>query len=167
MAPALLIGWMIVVLLNSKSAALGLGLATASSQLWFLSGMVTLVCVVFIVAAALSFTAGTLWRNLAQSVQHDWRTEIYAHVQKVKLPFLESERTTRIATVLTDDINQLGRFLAATWPNDYLQLCTSFLVLMSMFLFFAQASPGSFYYRYQSLSGCHCSTGSTRPLDTR
>lgn len=137
MAPALLIGWMIVVLLNSKSVALGLGLATASSQLGFLAGMVTLVCVVFIVAAALSFSAGALWRNLAQSVQHDWRTEIYAHVQKVKLPFLESERTTRIATVLTDDINQLGRFLATTWPNDFLQLCTSFVVLISMFLFFA------------------------------
>jgi ATP-binding cassette subfamily B protein len=137
MVPALLIGWMIVVLLNGKMVALRLGLATASSQLGFLAGMVTFVCVVFIVAAALSFTAGTLWRNLAQSVQHDWRTEIYAHVQKVKLPFLESERTTRIATVLTDDINQLGRFLATTWPNDFLQLCTSFVVLISMFLFFA------------------------------
>lgn len=137
MTPALLIGWMIVVLINGKSTAVGLGLATTSSQLGFLTGMIALVCVIFIVAAALSFIAGMLWRSLAQSVQHDWRTRMYAHVQKVGLPYLESERTTRIATILTGDINQFGRFLATIWPSDFLQLCTSFVVLVSMFIFFA------------------------------
>jgi len=137
MAPALIIGWMIVVLITGKSAVLaGLGLATISSQFWLLVGIIVLVCAIFIVAAALSFSASALWRNLAQSVQHEWLTEVYAHVQKVRLPYLEGRRTTRIATVLTEDINQFGRFLA-TSANDLLQLGASFLVLITMFLFFA------------------------------
>lgn len=137
MTPALIIGWTIVVLINGQSAAFAFQFATVSSQLLFLTGMVALICIIFIVVATLSFSAGTLWRNLAQSVQHDWRTKMYAHVQKVGLPYLESERTTRITTVLTHDINQLGRFFITTWPNDFLQLCTSFIVLVSMFICFA------------------------------
>lgn len=137
MAPALIIGWLIVVLITGKSAALvRLGLGTASSQLGLLTGIIALVCILFMIAAGLSFIANALWRNLAQSVQHDWRTEIYGHVQKVGLSYIEGERTTRIATVLTEDINQFGRFLG-TSANDLLQLGASFLILIAMFLCYA------------------------------
>lgn len=137
MAPALIIGWMVVVLITGRNTAVvRFGLVTASSQLSFLTGVIALVCVVFIVSAALSYIENALWRNLAQSVQHEWLTTMYAHVQKVELAYLEGERTTRITTVLTDDINQLGRFFV-TSTNDLLQLGTSFLVLILMFLSFA------------------------------
>lgn len=127
-------GWIFLVLINGESVALvRLGLVSASGQLWFLAGVITLVCAII---AALSFAAGILWRDLGQSVQHEWRTEMYAHVQRVGLQHLEGERTTRIARVLTDDINQLGRFFA-TSANNLIQLGTSFLAFIPVFLFFA------------------------------
>ncbi|MGH3874955.1 MAG: ABC transporter ATP-binding protein [Pseudonocardiaceae bacterium] len=126
--------WFFWVLINGGSGALAyLGLASVSSQLWFLAGATVSVSAVI---AALSYGAGVLWRDLAQSVQHEWRTEMYAHVQKVGLRYLEGERTTRIASVLTDDINQLGRFFA-TSANDLLQLGTTFLAFIPVFLYFA------------------------------
>jgi len=130
----LFVGWILSVLTAGSSAPLvRLGLTSAFSQLWFLAGVATLVCVA---VAVLSFKAGMLWRDLAQSVQHGWRTEMYAHVQRVELRYLEGERTTRLARMLTDDINQLGHFFA-TSANDLLQLITSCLVLIPVFLFFA------------------------------
>ncbi|MGH8345115.1 MAG: ABC transporter transmembrane domain-containing protein, partial [Pseudomonas sp.] len=131
MALFLLVGWILSVLSSGTSASLvRLGLASASGQLWFLAGVAALVCVATV---ALSFKAGVLWRDLAQSVQHGWRTAMYAHVQRVELRYLEGERTTRLARVLTDDINQLGRFFA-TSANNLLQLATSFLLLIPVFL---------------------------------
>jgi ATP-binding cassette subfamily B protein len=130
----LFVGWMLSVLTSGPSASLvRLGLASVSGQLWFLAGVAALVG---IASVALSFKAGVLWRDLAQFVQHDWRTKMYAHVQRVELRYLEGERTTRLARVLTEDINQLG-FFFATSANDLLQLVTSFLVLIPVFLIFA------------------------------
>ncbi|MGH3799286.1 MAG: ABC transporter ATP-binding protein [Pseudonocardiaceae bacterium] len=134
MTPLALIGWMIVVLATGKSAALvRLGLVSVSGQLWFIAGATTLA---FVGGVAMSSIAGVLWRNLAQSVQHEWRTEMYAHVQRVELRYLEGERTTRLARVLTDDINQLGHFFAIS-AHNLLQLGTGFAVLIPVFLFFA------------------------------
>lgn len=128
------VGWILLVLTTGTSVALvSLGLASAASQLWFLTGVIGLVCVG---VAALSFVAGRLWRGLGQSVQHEWRTKMYAHVQRVELRYLEGERTTRITRVLTDDIDQLGRFFA-TSASDLIQLATSFFLLIPIFLFFA------------------------------
>lgn len=130
----LFFGWVISVITAGKSATLvHLGLASASSQLWFLAGVTTFLCAVCLAASS---TASMLWRDLAQSVQHEWRTKTYAHVQKVEVRYLEGERTTRIAKVLTDDINQLGHFFT-TSANDILQLSTGFLLLVPVFLIFA------------------------------
>lgn len=123
-----------LVLINGESVVLtSLGLVSASSQIWLLAGATVFVSAVI---AALSFGAGALWRDLAQTVQHEWRTEIYAHVQRVGLQHLEGERTTRIARVLTEDINQLGSFFAAS-ANDLIQLGTIFLTFIPVFLLFA------------------------------
>ena len=136
MAVALLIGVIISVPVAGPSAALvRLGLVSSSSQLWFWAGITALVCVVNVVV---SFIAGKLWRNLAQSVQHEWRTKMYVHIQRVQLRYLEDERATRLARVLTDDINQLSRFFASS-ANDLLQLGTSLLVLIPVFFVFAPA----------------------------
>ncbi|MDQ3761588.1 MAG: ABC transporter ATP-binding protein/permease [Actinomycetota bacterium] len=131
MAPVLFVSWILLVFTTGKSATLlRLGLTSFSTQLWFLSGITALVC---IVAAALAFISGVLWRDLAQSVQHKWRTEMYAHIQRVELRHLEGERTTRLASVLTDDVNQLGRFFV-TSANDLIQVGTGFITLIPVFL---------------------------------
>lgn len=132
--PPLIIGWMAVVLLSGTSPTLvGLGLTTAPGQLWFLGALTALVS---LAQAFVSFEASMMWRDLSQSVQEDWRRDTYAHVQRVELGFLEGERTTRLARVMTDDIDQLGRFFAGT--ADYLvSLGTGFLVVVPVFLIFA------------------------------
>ncbi|MGH3915951.1 MAG: ABC transporter ATP-binding protein, partial [Pseudonocardiaceae bacterium] len=122
------------VLTSGPSTALvSLGLTSAAGQLWFLAGTTALL---FAAAAVLSFISGMVWRDLAQSVQHTWRTETYAHVQRAQLRYLEGERTTRLTKALTEDVTQLGRFFA-TSANDILQVGTGFLVLIPAFLILA------------------------------
>ena len=41
----------------------------------------------------------SLWRNLAQDIQHDLRIDAYAHVQRLSATHLDSESTGRVATV--------------------------------------------------------------------
>lgn len=134
MAPSVFIGWIFAMLVTGKSPSLTrLGLSTLTGQLWFLTGMTALVSGA---GAGVSFVSGVLWRDLAESVRHRWRTETYAHVQRVELRHLEDERTTRLARVLIDDIDQMSRFLA-TSANDILQISTSFVALMMAFVIFA------------------------------
>ncbi|MCX4587276.1 ABC transporter ATP-binding protein [Streptomyces sp. NBC_01481] len=131
MALSLFIGWIAVVLIKGESALLTrMGLVGAATQLWFLAGVTALVC---LAVAGLSYASGMEWRGLGQAVQHDWRNETYAHVQHLELRHLEGERTTRIAGALTDDVNQLGNFFAHS-ANEVVQIVTSFLVLVPVFL---------------------------------
>ncbi|WP_308129845.1 ABC transporter ATP-binding protein/permease [Kitasatospora aureofaciens] len=134
MALGLFIGWIALVLIKGESAALvKLGLAGASTQLWALAGVTGLVCVA---VAGLSYASGVSWRRLGQAIQHDWRKETYPHVQRLELPHLEGERTTRIAGVLAEDINQLGNFVGNS-AHEVIQLVTSFAVLVPVFLLMA------------------------------
>src|SRR6185312_2227005 len=130
-------GWIIVVPIVGKSTILvRLGLTSTAVQMWFLVGAATVTA---IIDDVVTFRAAALWRNISQSVQHYWRTETYAHVQRVELRYLEGERATRLARVLTDDINQLGQFFA-TSAHNLVRLGSSFAVLVPAFLYF---SPGS------------------------
>lgn len=134
MTPALLIGLAFGVLVVGESAALArLGVAGVSGQLWFLTGT---LAVLVATGAVLAHISGMWWRDLAQAVAHDWRTQTYAHVQHVGLGDLEQERTTRLARVLTEDVDQLAR-LFATSANDLLQLGTAVAVLVPVFLILA------------------------------
>ncbi|MGH3850997.1 MAG: ABC transporter transmembrane domain-containing protein, partial [Pseudonocardiaceae bacterium] len=134
MAPSLFMGWMLAVLTKGPTASLmRLGLASGASQLWFLAGT-TLVA--FVAFARVSFTANMMWRDLSQIVQHEWRSEIYACVQRGTLRYLEGERMTRLAEVLTGDIDQLGRFLAGS-IDTLLKIATCFVIVIGSFLFWA------------------------------
>jgi ATP-binding cassette subfamily B protein len=132
LAITVFVGWTVAVPVVGKSAILtSLGLTSTVAQMWFLVGA---AIVTGIVEAAVTFRAEVLWHDLGQSVQHCWRTETYAHVQRVELQHLEGERATRLARVLTDDINQLGQFFAAS-AYDLVKLGTSFTVLVPIFLY--------------------------------
>ena len=52
-----------------------------------------------------------LWRNLAQTVEHEARMDAYAHVQQLELGYFEDQSTGGLMAVLNDDVNQLERFL--------------------------------------------------------
>ncbi|MGP3974352.1 ABC transporter ATP-binding protein [Streptomyces sp. 8N114] len=130
----LLIGWMPLVLFRGESRVLTrVGLTGTAAQLWALGGAATLVRVL---VTALSYGADTSWRRLGQDVQHEWRTEVYPHVQRLELHQMEKERTTRLAGVLTEDMNQLGSFLA-TGPNEVVRLATCLLGMVPAFLLLA------------------------------
>ncbi|MFJ5117141.1 ATP-binding cassette domain-containing protein [Kitasatospora sp. NPDC088548] len=134
MALGTFLGWTALVLIKGRAAPLvGLGLTTASAQLWGLAGLVSVACAA---VAALSYTSSLQWRGLGQDIQHDWRNRTYQHVQHLELRHLEGERTTRVAGTLTEDVGQLGTFFA-TSANDVLQLGTSLALLVPAFLLLA------------------------------
>jgi ATP-binding cassette subfamily B protein len=131
---AVLTGKITLVLLSGTGSTLArLGLATASSQLWFWAGAVALATAT---AGILSYSAAIAWRGLAQNVEHDWRTKLYAHAQQLELRHLEQERTTRVATTLTEDVRQLGRFLAGP-AHETIQLAVCTVALIPAFLVLA------------------------------
>jgi len=136
LVPSLFIGWMALVLMTGESALLvRLGFGTAASQLWFLAGATALV---FLGVAAASFAANRLWQDLARSVQHEWRTRTYAHIQRTELRHLEGERKTALARVLSDDVDEVGRLLSSS-ADYFLKLGANLAVLVPVFVL---AAPG-------------------------
>ncbi|CAI8159372.1 MAG: putative ABC transporter ATP-binding protein [Methanobacteriota archaeon] len=76
---------------------------------------------------------GILWRNLAQTVQHDLRLETFDHVQKQGMSWFDERRKGDLMAVLNDDINQLERFLDKG-ANDLLQVATTVIIVGAVFL---------------------------------
>ncbi|WP_295748804.1 ABC transporter ATP-binding protein [Undibacterium sp.] len=68
------------------------------------------------------------WRKLAQNLQHDLRLDTYSHVQKLEMAYFENQRTGNLMSVLSEDINQMERFLNGG-ANQIIQvLCSSIMV---------------------------------------
>jgi len=78
----------------------------------------------------------TLWRNLAQTIQHDLRLDAYKHLQNLELAYFEERSTGGLMSILSDDINQLERFLDVG-ANDILQTATTIIILGGAFLILA------------------------------
>ena len=136
LAPPFLIGVAVDSVVGGEGSFLGrwLGL-DAVAQLWLLAA------VTFAVWAAESVTEYLFqihWRELAQTLQHDLRSEAYDHVQRLDMPFFEARSSGGLMSVLNDDVNQLERFLDVG-ANDILQLVTTVLALGA---FFFVAAPG-------------------------
>ncbi|HEX6418247.1 MAG TPA: ABC transporter ATP-binding protein, partial [Acidimicrobiales bacterium] len=66
---------------------------------------------VWIVESATDYAAQLLWRNLAQTVEHEARMDAYRHVQRLELAWFEDQSTGGLLSILNDDVNQLERFL--------------------------------------------------------
>jgi ATP-binding cassette subfamily B protein len=134
LAPAVFLGWMALVLLKGSSGVLlRLGLVGASTQLLFLAGATALVSGV---NAAVTFAANSKWHDLARQVRQEWRGEIYARVQKAELRYLEGERMSRLARILTEDIDQLGGFFDGS-ADYFVRTATSVAILIPVFLVLA------------------------------
>ena len=67
--------------------------------------------VVWMVESATDYAASLLWRGLAQAVEHDLRVETYANVQELDVSWHEGSAPGRVLSVVSDDVNQLERFL--------------------------------------------------------
>jgi len=124
----------LLLLVRGEFGALAaLGIAGTGAQLAFFAGATALAS---LAAVGLGYAAGLAWRNLGQAVEHDWRTRTYAHVQRLSPATMENERTSRVASVLTEDVGQLGSFFARA-PHEAVQLATSVALLVPAFLLLA------------------------------
>lgn len=108
-APEILIGIAIdVVVRGQGSFVAGFGVTDPMHQVYLL-GALTLAIWVF--ESVFEFAYLVLWRNLAQTLQHELRTSAYAHVQNLDLAYFEDRSSGGLVAVLNDDVNQLERFL--------------------------------------------------------
>ena len=132
LAPPLLIGLAVdVVVLKEDSLLASFGLIDPWHQLVFLS---VLTFAIWGLESLFEYFYGILWRNLAQTVQHELRLETFDHVQKQGMGWFDERQKGDILAILNDDINQLERFLDKG-ANDFLQVSTTVLVVGGVFLF--------------------------------
>lgn len=108
--PELIIGAAVDVVVRGDTSLVSelLGIEGRFQQLVFLAVLNVLVWV----GESLSqYAYQLLWRNLAQSIQHDLRLDAYSHLQTLDLAWFENTTTGGLLSVLNDDVNQLERFL--------------------------------------------------------
>lgn len=108
--PELLIGVAVDIVVNEGDSFVGTltGIEDRFQQL------VVLACVtvvIWVAESASQYVAHVTWRNLAQSIEHDTRMEVYRHVQSLEMAYFEDTTSGGMSTVLNDDVNQLERFL--------------------------------------------------------
>ncbi|MEM8964162.1 MAG: ABC transporter ATP-binding protein [Acidobacteriota bacterium] len=134
LAPPVLIGAAVDIVVRREEswfAALGIedlrmqlvALAIATFAIWCLESL-------------FEYLAHVLWRNLAQTIQHELRIDAYAHLQTLDLAFFEANTSGGLMAVLNDDVNQLERFLDGG-ADDLLQMATTVVLIGAMFFYLA------------------------------
>jgi ATP-binding cassette, subfamily B, bacterial len=109
-APPFLIGIAVDIVVVGQDSLVGrvTGVADPRGQLVVLAA---LTVAVWLLESASQYVADLLWRNLAQTIQHEARLDAYANVQALDLASFEDRSTGALLAVLNDDVNQLERFL--------------------------------------------------------
>lgn len=137
--PEVLIGVAVDVVVSRKDSFLAKrGVIDPHDQLWFLALLTVLV---WVFESLFEYLYALRWRNLAQDVQHDLRMDAYRHVQRLDLRWFESRRTGNLMSVLSEDINQLERFLNGG-ANDLIQVLTSTVLVSGVFFVLAPEVAG-------------------------
>ena len=131
LAPPLLIGLAVdVVVMEESSYIASFGLVNPWHQLILLS---VLTFGIWGMESLFEYFYAVLWRNLAQTVQHELRLDTFEHVQKQGMGWFDERQKGDILAILNDDINQLERFLDKG-ANDLLQVSTTVVVVGAVFL---------------------------------
>lgn len=131
LAPPLLIGLAVDVVVEKEDSFLaGFGYSDPWHQIILLS---VITFIIWGLESIFEYFYGVLWRNLAQTVQHDMRIETFGHVQKQGMGWFDERQKGDILAILNDDINQLERFLDKG-ANDLLQVSTTVIVVGAVFI---------------------------------
>ncbi len=134
LAPPFLIAMGIDVVIEKEASFLsGFGVADPKGQLWILA---ILTLLIWGLESLFQFAYGVLWRNLAQTVEHELRLDAYEHVQGLEMAYFEDQSTGGLMAILNDDVNQLERFLDHG-ATDLLHVATTVVVISSAFFWFA------------------------------
>ncbi len=130
LAPPALIGAAVdVVVKKEDSLIASFGITNTFQQLLILC---ILSAIVWGLESLFQYAYERLWRNLAQTIQHDLRLDAYSHVQDLELAYFEARSTGNLLAVLNDDINQLERFLDVG-ANEILQVLTTVIIIGGAF----------------------------------
>ena len=108
--PELLIGAAVDVVVRSNDSIVArvFGVEDRFDQLLVLAAINVGV---WVVESVTDYVAQLLWRNLAQTIEHEARMDAYRHVQRLELAWFEDQSTGGLLSILNDDVNQLERFL--------------------------------------------------------
>lgn len=130
LAPPLIIGVALDVVVKGKQSIVAevgiidpfnqlIALAVATVAIWSLESL-------------FEWLLGIAWRNLAQGIQHEARMDVYTHVQDLEMRWFEDQSTGGLLAILSDDVNQLERFLDGG-ANEIIQLFVTSAVVTGMF----------------------------------
>jgi ATP-binding cassette subfamily B protein len=134
LAPEALIGVAVDVVVRGPDSVVALlGFPDPRTQLLVLT---VATFVIWLLESLFEYLYGLLWRNLAQTVQHELRLDAYGHLQDLDLSFYEERSTGGLMAILSDDVNQLERFLDRG-ANELIQVTTTVLVIGALFFVMA------------------------------
>ena len=134
LAPPALIGAAVDVVVKKEDSLIAhWGVKDIFGQLLLLS---FLSFIIWGLESIFEYAYSWLWRNLAQVIQHDLRIDAYSHLQELELAYFEERSTGGMMSILSDDINQLERFLN-DGANEVLQVATTVIVIGGAFFILA------------------------------
>ena len=134
LAPPVLIGAAVDIVVRREGSLLAdFGVTDARDQLLVLAIITFLI---WALESLFEYAYAVLWRNLAQSVQHDLRLDAYDRLQQLELAYFEDRSTGGLMAILNDDVNQLERFLDGG-ANEVLQVATAVALIGAAFFYLA------------------------------
>ena len=126
LAPPVLIGIAVDVVALREESFLGeLGWSDPREQFLIL---VALTVVIWVLESLFEYFYAVLWRNLAQTAQHELRMSAYQHIQDLEMRWFSQQTTGGLMAIMNDDVNQLERFLDQG-ATDLLQVATTVVVV--------------------------------------
>lgn len=134
--PEVLIGAVIDVIVRGQDSffAVNFGIHDRWHQLVILT---VLNAFAWIFESIFGYLSAITWRNLSQTIEHELRTDLYAHVQGLEVSWFEDTTSGGLLSVLNDDINQLERFL----DNGVASIIVVFWNVVLVGAVFAASSP--------------------------
>src|SRR5690606_230162 len=136
LAPPALIGLAVdTVVEGGDSTLAGLGVERPETQLAWLA---VLTVVIWGLESAFEYLQKWLWRNLAQTLQHELRVEAFEHLQTLDAAWFQEARTGGLLAIVNDDVNQLERFLDGG-ADDLLQTATTMVLVSAVFFWLSPA----------------------------
>ena len=132
LAPPLLIGVAVDVVVQKEDSLLAhWGVIDPWNQLIVLA---VATFVIWGLESLFEYFYAVLWRNLAQTVQHNLRLTTFDHVQNQSMAWFDDHQKGDLLAIMNDDVNQLERFLDKG-ANDLLQVTTTVIVVGAVFIY--------------------------------
>jgi ATP-binding cassette, subfamily B, bacterial len=128
LAPPWLIGTAVDILVQQEDSIIAkLGVKEVLWQFLLLSGA---TIIIWMLESLSEYGFDRLWRNLAQSIQHNLRLDAYRHLQELESAYFEERSTGALLSILSDDVNQLDNFLNVG-ANEIIQVGVTLVVFIS------------------------------------